>query len=547
MKPKKCLECGKTFTPKNGHQKYCSGPHTSKCVVCGHIFEYTCRPSEKPKTCSRECQTQLQHQTAKTKYGLDNVSQIPEVRKKISDNHKSEEFKSKVRNTCQHKYGVDNPAQSDTVRSKLSTIMKSEKYLSKRRTTCLEKYGVENPTQTIEVIEKRQQTCLEKYGSLGAPKSKSFYEKKLIDETKVDEYLEFKQDPDKYISTHYKVKPSVYILMNDLGCTETPIYDILVEHSCSDLILHSYSLIEEEIYEFLLSLSLNSKIYRRYRKLIAPYEVDFYLPDYQLAIEVDPAATHNSSTGFLGNSPKHYRYHQMKSEMCADNDVFLFHIFGYEWKANPEIIKSMLANLLGQSKHSFGARQTYVCCLSYSECKDFLHKNHRHGSTQSKVRLGLRLKKSDELVSVMTFNKLRPTIGKTQVVSEFDWELSRFCTKLYTNIAGGASKLFNYFINNYKYDSIVSFSDIAHTRGKMYEKLGFRKIHNTAPSYFWTTDYDTKFLHRVNTQKRNLKSLLNDEGIDLNKTEAQIMEEHGYVRTFDCGVIKWEWTASDLQ
>ena len=64
MKSKKCLECGKEFLPKNGYQKYCEGPHISTCGICGKSFEYTCRPSEKPKTCSRECQTQLQRETA---------------------------------------------------------------------------------------------------------------------------------------------------------------------------------------------------------------------------------------------------------------------------------------------------------------------------------------------------------------------------------------------------------------------------------------------------------------------------------------------------
>ena len=82
MKKKRCLECGKMFTPKTGFQKYCPGPHTSICVVCNKEFEYTCRPSEKPKTCSRKCQTELQHITSKQKYGVDNVSQIPGVYEK---------------------------------------------------------------------------------------------------------------------------------------------------------------------------------------------------------------------------------------------------------------------------------------------------------------------------------------------------------------------------------------------------------------------------------------------------------------------------------
>ena len=46
MKLRKCLECGKEFEPKNGFQKYCSNPHIAKCIICGKLFEYTCRPSD---------------------------------------------------------------------------------------------------------------------------------------------------------------------------------------------------------------------------------------------------------------------------------------------------------------------------------------------------------------------------------------------------------------------------------------------------------------------------------------------------------------------
>ena len=275
MEPKTCLECGKEFIPKTGFQKYCEGPHISKCEVCGQIFEYSVRPSEKPKTCSRKCQTELQRITARNLYGVDNVSQIPEVRKKISENHKTAGFKNKVKETCQTRYGVDNPSQAEHVRKKLSEVMKTPEYLEGRRRTCLERYGVESPTQTDEVIQKRKNTCLERYGTLGAPKSKSFYSKMILDENKVDEYLEFKNDPGAYIQKHYKDKPSVYTLMQDLGCTETPIYEILIEHNCSDAIMHSYSLIEDDVFNFIVNLIPDIKILRTYRGLITPYEVDY--------------------------------------------------------------------------------------------------------------------------------------------------------------------------------------------------------------------------------------------------------------------------------
>ena len=59
---------------------------------------------------------------------------------------------------------------------------------------------------------------------------------------------------------------------------------------------------------------------------------------------------------------------------------------------------------------------------------------------------GPHAKNTGELVSLMTFNKPRKGIGK---MSEdgLEWELGRFCNALNTNVVGGASKLFKYFIN----------------------------------------------------------------------------------------------------
>ena len=43
----------------------------------------------------------------------------------------------------------------------------------------------------------------------------------------------------------------------------------------------------------------------------------------------------------------------------------------------------------------------------------------------------------------------------------------------------------------------------------------------------------------MSCQKRYLKNLLKDDSIDLSLTEREIMESHGYVRTYDSGLIKW--------
>lgn len=538
FKPKICLECGKEFIPRNGQQKYCDGPHTTKCKVCGKDITYTCSPREKPTCCSQSCVNESHRRTVFNRYGVDNVSQLQSVKDKISQANKSSSVKAKREATCLSRYGVTNPSKSESIKLKLSDIMKSEEYLQRRANTCLERYGNESPMQNKAVIQRRLESCVERYGSTAPPRSREYYAKLMIDPSKVDNYLAFKGDPKKYIQSNYIDLPNVRTLMEDLGVTETPIYEILVANNCRDLIQHSYSNIEESVYHFLTSLPILGEIRRNDRTIIKPYELDFYLPDYKIGIECNPASTHNSSIDCWGEV-KSPTYHKMKSDLCNQSGVFLFHIFGYEWWTKQSIVKSMLTNLLKVNTYKYGGRDTYICEVDYTESKLFLDTNHRQGFTTSKVRLGLRLKSDNSLVSLMTFSKPRHTIGKTLNYSDNTWELSRFCNRLNTSVYGGASKLFNYFVCNYDPDIVISFSDIAHTKGGLYDTLGFKLDHTTAPNYFWTDIYDSKYLNRVSCQKSKLKQLFSDETIDLHDTENNIMINHGYVKVYDSGVHCW--------
>ena len=88
MKDKKCLECGRIFTPRCGTQKYCNGPHQTECKYCGRIFDYTCSPKEKPNYCSKDCITEGKKITVKERYGVDNVNKtwwkkLEELRKHL--------------------------------------------------------------------------------------------------------------------------------------------------------------------------------------------------------------------------------------------------------------------------------------------------------------------------------------------------------------------------------------------------------------------------------------------------------------------------------
>lgn len=540
---RKCKECGKEFLPKNDTQLYCEGPHKSVCVICGKEFEYTVRPSEKSQTCSRACKTKLQSDTYFAATGYRNPSSNPEIQAKLSEVHKSEAVRTKTVKTLLERTGYDSPFKIPEVRAKIDAIEQTPEFKKHMFDSFRERTGYDHPMNDPEIIAKRKATNLERYNREGRVYTREEFMRLMIDPSKVDEYLAFKNDPVTYIQTHYSEKPTITQLEHDLGVTNTPIYDILCKFDCKDIIRRDSSTMEEDLVSFIRSLVPDTEIKQRDKTVIKPLELDVYLPEYKIAFECNPAFTHNSSVvDPWGSDPKDYKYHQYKSLKAQEAGVFLFHIFGYEWMNKRSVIESMIRNLLHENAFTYGARETYVCELSNDECKQFLLDNHRQGPVYASVKLGLRLRFTDELVSVMTFGKMRPTIGKSSSSKESDWELSRFCNKLSTSVAGSASKLFKYFLEHYSPGEVISFSDVAHTRGELYRILGFKSSEISSPSYVWTTLYDNIYYNRVSCQKSNLRKLLNDDSIDIeNHTEKEIMEAHNFVRVYDCGTIRWEY------
>ena len=477
------------------------------------------------------------------KYGVDNVLKSPEIREKIQSTNiqrygtptpmSSPEIQAKAQETNIARYGTKCVLSSSTIREKGTHTMQK-------------KYGVSNASQLDSVKQKVAQTNLQRYGATNWKSSQSCLSRIIPDVDKVVAYDSFKADVRLYLSTNYTEPPTIYQLSQDFGVKPATIYPHVVAQECQDCVKYYESTMESEVKEFLLTLDPNMQIIMHDRKIIAPYEFDIYLPKYNFAIECNPTYTHNSSCGaYHRENPLPRNYHALKSQMALSAGIELFHIFGYEWVDVPDIIKSMIKSRLRFIETRIYARNTHIEEIPYTEASAFLVENHRQGFTSAKICLGLRLNSDNTLVSLMTFNPMKAHQGHKK--ADFgDWELSRFCNLQGTTVVGGASKLFKYFVANYEFEKLVSFSDIAHTSGKLYSVLGFTSVSVSAPSYVWVHLKTDAYYKRTACMKSKLKKLFNDPTIDIvHLTEKQIMESYGYVQVFDSGLIRWEYLLRD--
>jgi very-short-patch-repair endonuclease len=401
--------------------------------------------------------------------------------------NKNKDIRDKIANTNIKKYGNACSLHGETTRKK---VIK----------TFLKKYGVDHPLKNKDIIEKaNKKTYINTYNNLSKFKDIviPLFSEEEFHGTGYDTNYKWlckkcKQEFNHYFHSHIPSCPSCLYESN----------------------------FEYEVEEYIRKL--NVEYDKNTRKVINPYELDFYIPNLKLAIECNGNYWHSEQFG------KDKHYHLNKTNMCEENGIRLIHIFEDEWFNRTNIVKSKINNILCLSSNRIYARKCEIREIVTKEKDTFLENNHLQGKDKSSVKLGLFY--NGELVSVMTFCKLRKALGSTH--KEGSWELSRFCNKLNTTVVGGAGKLLKYFENNYDWNYIKSFADRRWSNGNLYNQLGFKFNHFSQPNYWYFKESITRH-HRFRYRKSELPKLL--DCFDPSLTEWQNMKNNNFDRIWDCG------------
>lgn len=255
-------------------------------------------------------------------------------------------------------------------------------------------------------------------------------------------------------------------------------------------------------------------------------EIDMYSENHQIGVEFDGIYWH--SYDVVGGNNMLY-----KKKIADSRNIQLLNIFETEWYNKKDIVKSLILSKFGIFEKRIYGRECRVEVIEPRICSEFLENNHLQGRDNSKYKFGLY--HFDELMAVMTF-------GTRNITNKKEFELIRFCNKVNTQIVGGASKLFKYFIRNYNYDKIKTYANARISDGNFYEKLGFTFKHHSLPNYWYYYPESPKKLklkHRSAFQKHKLNTIL--PNFDPDKTEWENMKEHGYNKIYDCGNLVFEY------
>ena len=522
------------------------------CKICGKHLSWSKKRGKFPEYCGLACiardpeSKKKSKHTNRIKYGCDAPLQNKDILKK-------------AQTTCVARYGVKNPQQNKTIQQKstntllvkygTTTTFKSPAIAAKCQSTMLERYGCINPMQNKQLVQKAKYTNKERYGTtcvLTLPENR----KKCSDQQKLLQKQIIKQTKERILSVKRDIlfnslnsSPVIPLFSPEeyIGCHHTIIYkwrckecgrefesnfihnQIPVCRSCHPF---TTSRGQAELLDYIKSITPSNKdieIIVNTRKPIKPYEIDIFIPEYNLAIEYNGSYWHSDKNAKPNN------YHVTKTKLAEKEGIRLIHIWEHDWNQKQELIKQRLYYLFNKGETVIYARNCTIKECPYVEIEDFLNTYHLQGSIRSKVNLGLYY--SNNLVAVMTF-------GKPRFNKQYEWELLRFASK--GHIIGGASKLLKYFERNYNPTSLISYAnrDWSQTKGNLYEYLGFNLSGETKPNYIYVNS-SQKIIPRYRAQKHKLKDLLGEENFNPDLSEYENMKNNGWFRLYDCGNLVW--------
>lgn len=412
---------------------------------------------------------------------------------------------------------------------------KSEVVLEKRVETNIRKYGAPTPAQSIHGKTQHQSTLESRYGvgvtstqQLSHVREKSIAtfteqygsQRNFLRRNINPEVIQLLDDREYMVDQHVTSRLPVSQIALNLNTSSGVIERSLNDHGIIRQ-FYQHSCGEAELVEQIRQ-HYPGEISTSVRGLIRPYELDIVFKLKNLAIEYNGMYWHSESAG------RNRRYHLTKYEMCQSIGIRLIQVWESEWKMNPTLVLSRIFNALAITPRKLHARKCSVREISASLAKDFLAQHHTQGGVNASINVGLF--SDDQLVAVMNCGRSR--------YDDSQYELLRLASTTNTNVVGGASKLFKWFIKQYTPSSVTSYCDLRWGDGKMYHALGFKLVGRTQPNYrYFSQSNPYVTMSRVKFQKQKLARLL--KHFDPTLSEWENMKANGYNRIWDCGNLKF--------
>lgn len=139
------------------------------------------------------------------------------------------------------------------------------------------------------------------------------------------------------------------------GYTNTAVYPIIHKLDLDDYVYFTPNVSNAELEIRKIIDDLNLQYITNDRNIIAPSELDIYIPEKNIAIEYNGTFWHS-------NFKKDKDYHKNKTQKCDEHKIHLIHIYEYDWLKNSELIKHKIIAILSNTTFT---KLVYDSCIIY--------------------------------------------------------------------------------------------------------------------------------------------------------------------------------------
>jgi len=395
-------------------------------------------------------------------------------------------------------------ATNVSISKKEYTAEKREEIEKRRTATMLELYGVQYNSQRTEVktVLSKSKLKLEQINLLG---DREWVEKQYVE-----------------------LKRSSVDIAKELGCHDSSVRRYVSLHNFD---VRNYS--QRSQWELKICKWLDEQnIYYIHcdRSVLDGQEIDIYIPDHKLAIEVNgllyhsynPFSFHITRIQSDDKKKEQSSRHLNKTVLAEKKNVQLLQFTDNQLSEQSDIVFNIIASKLRLHK-KIGARKCELRVVSSDEQKQFFNRTHVQGYIPGSIAYGLYYE--NNLIQCVSVGKNR--------YRKNELEILRFSSELSLTVVGGLSKIMNRISNDFPNEIITSYCDRNISVGSGYVSAGFEIVGYTKPGYFWT-DGRTP-ISRYKTQKNKLKQWLN--GFNPSDSETVNMFRAGYLRYWNTGNI----------
>lgn len=382
-----------------------------------------------------------------------------------------------------NKYGVKNVFQTESCKSKIRESVKN-------------KYGVECYLQTDEARKARKRVDIDHMKERTDNTLNQYCSKIEYDETY---NVRIKDDSGML---HYQK-----INCTCASCGKQYITNVRVLQRCPACFpedwMNGTSKLEKFIYEYISGISPYPVIHNAF-DVLKNKELDIYIPDINLAFEVDGDYWHGckSTDKQVFNDIKNHSGDKQKE--CYKKGIRLITIKECDFRNRPEVFKRFINDLVLPRRKIY-ARQCSIYQIDTKTARDFCEYYHVNGYRQGSEKYGLFY--NNELICVAVFGK-HP---------KHQYECMRLCYKTGYDITGGWAKIVKHFGKPF-----IHYVNLMYFMGEDKTGIGYR---------FSKGD---RTLSR-NTLQKHTQLYKYCKDINPDFSDVQNCIHNGFLAIFDCG------------